>query len=417
MDDRLSTISKQGQRERQASYQVLLNELFQGPASPSDFRTFLAAVVNDSAGTLLTRAILQSFVDGLEKISDPANKAEIIKESLVAVTGPSFEEQTTALRLKLADYYENNEEWTEAAKVLQAIPLESGHRTFSDVERLDIYIRIVRLLLEDDDTVSAEGFHNRAALLINSTDNKETHLKYKLNHAKILDSRRKFVEAGLRYHEISFVGELAESDRDLALSAALNCAVLSPAGPARSRLLAALYRDERTKVLAHSNILSKMFLDHIIAPSELSGFAATLQPHQMARVAASAPIRGFEDEEEEGKKGPETLLDKAVMEHNLLSASRIYNNISFGGVGLLLGLKPSAAEQMARRMVDRIIMFEPMGVGTEGMVSNVAAKHGEEGEEEELGARETKRWDLQIRKTANSVEEIAFRVEAIMATV
>ncbi|KAH8923802.1 hypothetical protein BT69DRAFT_1333491 [Atractiella rhizophila] len=164
---------------------------------------------------------------------DPANKAEIIKESLVAVTGPSFEEQTTALRLKLADYYENNEEWTEAAKVLQAIPLESGHRTFSDVERLDIYIRIVRLLLEDDDTVSAEGFHNRAALLINSTDNKETHLKYKLNHAKILDSRRKFVEAGLRYHEISFVGELAESDRDLAFGTQLRRAL-----PCRASTLA-----------------------------------------------------------------------------------------------------------------------------------------------------------------------------------
>ena len=45
-------------------------------------------------------------------------------------------------------------------------------------------------------------------------------------------------------------------------SAAVTCAVLAPAGPNRSRVLASLCRDERTSELPTFNILSKMFLDH-----------------------------------------------------------------------------------------------------------------------------------------------------------
>ena len=33
-------------------------------------------------------------------------------------------------------------------------------------------------------------------------------------------------------------------------------------------------------------------------------------------------------------------MDLAVMEHNMLSASRLYNNISFEELGRLLGIPP-----------------------------------------------------------------------------
>ena len=42
----------------------------------------------------------------------------------------------------------------------------------------------------------------------------------------------------------------------------MTCAVLAPAGPNRSRVLASLCRDERSVELPSFNILSKMFLDH-----------------------------------------------------------------------------------------------------------------------------------------------------------
>jgi COP9 signalosome complex subunit 4 len=36
-----------------------------------------------------------------------------------------------------------------------------------------------------------------------------------------------------------------------------------------------------------------------------------------------------------------TILDRAVIEHNLLSASKLYNNISFPELGSLLEIPPA----------------------------------------------------------------------------
>jgi COP9 signalosome complex subunit 4 len=149
------------------------------------------------------------------------------------------------------------------------------------------------------------------------------------------------VEASLRYHEISYAVEVDEGERLQMLSvfmtpflandslllvfcifrsAAITCAILAPAGPQRSRLLATLYRDERAAGLPHNSILAKVFLDHIVRPAEIESFAADLKPHQLASLPQSAVIVEDEDVDtamEEpggaprGKKGPENVLDRA----------------------------------------------------------------------------------------------------------
>ena len=83
----------------------------------------------------------------------------------------------------------------------------------SDEEKLRVYIRIVRLLLEEEDSVQAETYYNRATSLIHSTGDRETLLTYKLCQARISDYARKFLEAASRYHELSFVGEIDEDER------------------------------------------------------------------------------------------------------------------------------------------------------------------------------------------------------------
>ena len=80
-------------------------------------------------------------------------------------------------------------------------------------QKLKIYVRIVRLLLEDEDSVQAETYLNRAGLLINSTNDRELQLAYKLCQARINDYARKFVEAAIRYHELSWVADLDEEER------------------------------------------------------------------------------------------------------------------------------------------------------------------------------------------------------------
>lgn len=80
-------------------------------------------------------------------------------------------------------------------------------------DKFKILLRIVRLLLEDEDSVQAETYYNRAALLAPSTQDKEALLSFKLCQARISDYSRKFLEAASRYHELSWVTEIDEDDR------------------------------------------------------------------------------------------------------------------------------------------------------------------------------------------------------------
>jgi COP9 signalosome complex subunit 4 len=232
------------------------------------------------------------------------------------------------------------------------------------------------------------------------------------------------------------VTELDEEERLQALGAAVTCAILGPAGPARSRLLATLYRDERSQHLEQHPILAATFLDHIIRPALVKQFEASLRPHQLAKLPPlPKPIsaRAADEAQPGQKRGPETVLDRAVMEHNLLSASRIYSNITFAGLGALLSLTPSAAEAMARTMiqqtrlkasidqVERCIMFDPAAKELEGAVSNVAkaaqpADEDDERLEEEVHADETVRWDMDIRRTTQAVEDLAIRCRLLSAS-
>ena len=88
-----------------------------------------------------------------------------------------------------------------------------GCRALPDAEKLRVYVRIVRLLLEDEDSVQAERFYNRAALIAHTSTDKETLLSFKLCQARISDYSRKFLEAASRYHELSWVPEIDEEER------------------------------------------------------------------------------------------------------------------------------------------------------------------------------------------------------------
>lgn len=205
----------------------------------------------------------------------------------------------------------------------------------------------------------------------------------------------------------------------------MTCAVLAPAGPTRSRVLASLCRDERTVHLSNHNILTKMFLDRILRPYEVKEFQSTLKSHQLAKIAQTSHERAMVSSrpkagnETRGKRvAPETVLDRAVMEHNLLSCSRIYNNITFSGLGDLLDLSAAGAETMARRMIEqkrlrgsidqieRLLWFEDNA--DEDDAQGKAGGLGEIEHAEDTGAPSTKVWDRQIRQIASSVSGCIF---------
>ena len=86
---------------------------------------------------------------------------------------------------------------------------------------------------------------------------------------RVLDYKRKFIEAASRYNELSYKTIIHEDERMTALKNAMICTILASAGQQRSRMLATLYKDERSQQLPAFNILEKMYLDRLIKRSEL----------------------------------------------------------------------------------------------------------------------------------------------------
>ncbi|PNH10514.1 COP9 signalosome complex subunit 4 [Tetrabaena socialis] len=139
-----------------------------------------------------------------------------------------------------------------ATHVLSGIDLESSGRSLEPSYRLDKNIKIAMLYLEDDDSVNAEMYIKKAAALISSCKDEAAELQYKICYARILDAKRRFLDAALRYYEMSSARPSAaaqaaglkvdDDDRETALRSAITCTVLAPAGPQRSRMLAALYK-------------------------------------------------------------------------------------------------------------------------------------------------------------------------------
>ena len=230
--------------------------------------------MHDQVSLVISRQILTDICTYLTKLPD--EPSQIISHFTLERLQPrviSFEEQVAIIRQHLAGIYERQENWREAANTLGFIPLETGQRQYSVDYKLDTYLKIARLYLEDEDAAQAEAFINRASMLQTETKNENLLILYKVCYARVLDYRRKFIEAAQRYNELSYRTELKE-------------------------------------------------------------FEALLMDHQKAKTPDGSSI-----------------LDRAVFEHNLLSASKLYNNITFDELGSLLEIPPKKAERIASQMI------------------------------------------------------------------
>jgi len=298
-------------------------------------KAFIEAIVNENVSLVISRALLQEIGSILVTLEDSVSKA--VSHFFLEIVSPrviSFEDQVGTIRQHLADIFEREQNWTQAALTLVGIPLETGQKQYSADYKLETYLKISRLYLEDEDHVQGEMYINRAAQLQTQTKNEELQIVYKVCQGRVLDFKRKFIEAASRYNELSYKTAIHDSERMTALRNAAVCTILASAGQQRSRMLATLYKDERTQQLSCFNILEKMYLDRLIKRTELVEFEKMLQTHQKATMADGS-----------------TILEHAVIQHNLLAASKLYNNITFTGLGALLEIPPEKAERTASKMI------------------------------------------------------------------
>ncbi|KAI1073523.1 PCI domain-containing protein [Whalleya microplaca] len=359
----------------------------------TDLKAIVDSVVNSTLGIVAMRTIISDLVPTLKGFANPDLWIDVGQHTLNALSAQTstFLEQAAQIRELMADAHENNEDNLEAAKVLSEIPLDSSQRKVTNEDRVKVWIRIVRNYLEVDDTTSAETYLNKLKNVIYQVEDPALNLHFKLSQARIQDSKREFLAASQAYHDISFSPAVSEDERLHTLSMAVKCAILAPAGPLRSRALGRLYKDERAPNLDEFGMLEKMFFDRLLAPAEVDKFAQSLSPHQLATTSDGS-----------------TVLAKAVVEHNLLGASRLYSNIGFEALGVLLGLDVGKAEDTTAKMIEqgrlvgRIDQIEQI-IWFEG--GEASGEKGS-GRAEVTVGREMRRWDANVQGLAEEVENV-----------
>ncbi|KAK3050113.1 hypothetical protein LTR09_008768 [Extremus antarcticus] len=356
---------------------------------------YVQSILSDNIGVIHSRPLLSAFVEKYKGITNNEVKTEAGAEivDLIAPKIVSYEQQDTDLKFVLADAYEAEEDFTNSAKTLQTIVLDSSQgRNVTDDEKASVWMRICRCYLEDDDPTNALSYLNKIKNVIFSVKDQATRLQFQLSQARINDSQRNFLDASNSYHILSNEPAIDEEERLRALSAAITTAILAPAGPTRARQLGKLYKDERAAETPEYGILEKIFLDRLLSPSEVAAFAAGLQDHQLAKTSDGS-----------------TVLDKAVLEHNLVAASRLYQNIPLESLGSLLGVTADRAEQYAATMIEsnrlsgsidqisELVHFFPMAAGQDP--NNAQAV--------DLTTRDLRTWDANITHLSEEVEKVS----------
>jgi COP9 signalosome complex subunit 4 len=387
--------------DKSQAYETLLDQISQFKVD-TNLTKYLIAIIDsifaESLGIVATRSLSIAFVKALRSVPSNDIKIEVGEHTLsIFQSQPSsFEEQNAQIRELMADAHEGEEDFLAAAKTLAGIPLESSQRKVTNEDKVRFWIRITRNYLEVDDTTLAEQYLNKAKNLIYTVSDRDLNLHFNLCQARIQDARRNFLAAAQGYQDISFMPVIAEEERLHTLSMAIKCAVLAPAGPARSRALGRLYKDERANTLEEYSILEKMFLDRLLSPAEVEKFAEGLATHQLAKTADG-----------------NTVLGKAVVEHNLRAASRLYSNIGFDALGLLLGLDGDKAEETTARMIEQGRL-----VGRIDQIERVIWFEGGEatgekgsGRAEGVVGRELKRWDANVQGLAEEVEKVTSQLQ------
>mmetsp|Transcript_18330 Transcript_18330/g.24187 ORF Transcript_18330/g.24187 Transcript_18330/m.24187 type:complete len:403 (-) Transcript_18330:374-1582(-) len=345
MDFTLSQIhSISDQKEKILKYKELITSLV-SQNSANELCEVVNHLVSEDVLQVISRNVMSHFASSVKELSNKEVFEEVANYTIKKFQNQvvSFEDGDYILRDALFEYYLAEESFKEAATALSGLNMESGTKVYTEAEKANMYVKIAETYLEDDETVDAEAYVNRASALMHAVDDWALQLRYRVTYARVLDSNKKFLDAAMRYYELSQTQnqDVVQDDLLELLGKAVTCAVLGKAGPQRSRILGTLYKDERIhslETLSHfskcAQVLTKMYTEQILRSNNLTAFEESLMPHQKAILANGM-----------------TILESAVIEHNMLACSKIYENICISELGNLLEIDAEKAEKVAAKMI------------------------------------------------------------------
>ena len=117
-------------------------------------KAFIEAIVDENVSLVISRQLLTEISTILQNLEDSVSKA--VSHYTLDKVAPrviSFEEQVGSIRQHLADIYEREQNWKQAAITLVGIPLETGQKPYTVDYKLETYLKIARLYLEDEDHI------------------------------------------------------------------------------------------------------------------------------------------------------------------------------------------------------------------------------------------------------------------------
>ena len=346
----------------------------------SGFKSFVSTLLQDDstqplamrpvllhAAELLREEMALCLSNSPQQHVDEDNLISLLNNVLRAIAANAmksqFDEADALCRELLFQYHVACGEYKVGAAHLAGVDVDSSLLRLSVDKKADVLVRCAEAFLQEEDSTSAETLLSKArvhmnaveeAINVNSSSNSSDsssgsdcfmllRLRYRVIRARVDDANRKFIEAARQYHELSSVSStsIPLQEKLELLGDAVTCAVLGKAGPQRSRVLGLLNKDDRLADLAglpkfssHASVLEKMYTERLLLQTELVTFESSLKAHQQAQTADGT-----------------TIVEKAVIEHNMQAAGRIYDNIAFPQLAQILRLSVEEAEAVAAKMI------------------------------------------------------------------
>jgi len=293
----------------------------------------------------------ESFLSAAVKNSDMMH---VMVQALghLPATVPNAADNTLRQALFEAKISDDEPDYSGAARILAAMRMEDDPSSVyfvPTVKKADIFVKIAECFLAEDEIAESDSAVNKAGTAVEAIPAAEKEeqtallLRYKSTTARVLDANRKFLQAARRYHELSqSSSDLLDADELLhMLGRAATCAILAPSGPQRQRVLGHLYRDARLSQLdrlpdfcTHATIVRKMYRQQIIQPAELTQLESSLATHQKAVMGDGL-----------------TILERGVVEHNMIAVSNTYQSIYVTDLARILGVDKRRAEKLAASMI------------------------------------------------------------------
>ncbi|PAV56288.1 hypothetical protein WR25_15712 [Diploscapter pachys] len=173
-------------------------------------------VTLETGSMVVSRQYVAALAERLEQSDIPLEVVREVTEKVIEFILPraiSYEDQTCVLKLQLASVLERQNDVLGAARALMSINADSGQRysgptAQAEGTKMQLYLRIAKLLMDGGETDLAEEYVNRASLQQTENKNDSVAIELKALNARVMDAKRRFIDAAQRYYEISQVNNL-----------------------------------------------------------------------------------------------------------------------------------------------------------------------------------------------------------------